>query len=98
MYAEMQKQTNQLRVANGQLVKTVDRVHKANDNLTYLNNNRMAELININKNIQTLQEANVELMTLLVKNAQIPAEITIDGKLVGNSLQRIYQSGRTITL
>lgn len=96
MYAEMQKQTNQLRVVNGQLVKTVDRVHKANDNLTYLNNNRMAELININKNIQTLQEANVELMTLLVKNAQIPAEVTLDGKLVGKKLGDMYQSSRTI--
>lgn len=98
MYKEMQHQSAQLRVLNTQSVKTFDRVHKANDNLAHLNNVKMMELININKNIQTLQEANVELMTLLVKHAQIPAEVTLDGKLVGKRLGDIYQSSRTITL
>lgn len=96
MYKEMQHQSAQLRVLNAQSVKTFDRVHKANDNLAHLNNVKMMELININKNIQTLQEANVELMTLLLKHAQIPAEVTLDGKLVGKKLGDIYQSSRTI--
>jgi hypothetical protein len=98
MYREIQNQNSQLKVANVQSTKILDRTHKTADQLLVLNNTRMLELININKNIQALQEANVELIVQLVKHAQMPTDVTIDGKLVGRKLGDIYQSSRTVTL